>query len=67
MVVEGDFATVIEALINGSGQFARYENILGDIRFQAVGFQHVEFNYVSHVCNSVADVLAKKASSALGL
>ena len=48
-------------------QFASYGNILGDIRFQAAGFQHVEFNYVSRVCNSVVDALAKKASSALGL
>ncbi|XP_075667600.1 uncharacterized protein LOC142637194 [Castanea sativa] len=58
---------VIEAFLNGSGQLASFENILGDIRFQAACFQHVEFNYISCACNSVADALAKKASSALVL
>ena len=67
VVVEGDFVTIIEALNNCTGQFASYGNILGDIRFQSACFQHIEFKYISRVCNSVADVLAKKASSVVGL
>ena len=67
VVVEGDSVTVIEALKNGMGQFASYGNILDDIRFQSTCFQYVEFSYTSRVCNSVADVLAKKASSSVGL
>ena len=67
VVVEGDFVTVIEALNNGTGQFANYGNVLGDIRFQSACFQHVEFKYISRVYNSIADALAKKASSVVGL
>ena len=66
VVIEGDSVTVIKALKNGSGQFASYGNVLDDIRSQSVGFQYVEFSYTSHVCNSVADALAKKAKSVVG-
>ena len=67
VVVEGDSVIVIKALNNGTCQFTSYGNILGDIRFQSACFQHVEFRYISHVCNSVADALAKKASFVVGL
>ena len=67
VVLEGDSVTVIEALKNGSGQFASYGNVLDDIRSQLAGFQYVEFSYSSRVCNSVADALAKKAKSSVGL
>ena len=67
MVVEGDSVTVIEVLNNGTGQFSSYGNILGDIHFQSTCFQLVEFKYISRVCNSVADALAKKANSVVGL
>ena len=63
----GDSVTVIEALKNGTGQFASYGKILDDIQFQSTCFQYVEFSYTSCVCNSVADALAKKASSGVGL
>ncbi|KAK9993501.1 hypothetical protein SO802_023204 [Lithocarpus litseifolius] len=66
-VVKGDSVIVTEALNNGTGQFASYGNILGDIRYQSAYFQHVEFKYISHVCNSAADALVKKASSVVGL
>ena len=66
MVIEGDSVTVIEALKNGLGQFASYENVLDDIWSQSAGFQYVEFSYTSRVCNSVADALAKKAKSGVG-
>ena len=67
VVVEGDSVTVIEVLNNGTGQFSSYGNILGDIHFQSTCFQHVEFKYISRVCNFVADALAKKASFVVGL
>ena len=66
VVIEGDSITVIEALKNGSGQFASYGNVLDDIRSQSAGFQYVEFSYTSRVYNSVADALAKKAKSGVG-
>ena len=67
MVVEGDAVTVIEALKNGTSQFASYGNILDDIRSQSTCFQFIDFSFTSRVCNSVADALAKKASSGVGL
>ncbi|XP_065634433.1 uncharacterized protein LOC136069632 [Quercus suber] len=67
VVVEGDSVIVIEALQNGSGQFASYGNILEDVRSLLSHFQYVVFSYSSRVCNSVADALAKKASSSSGL
>ena len=66
VVIRGDSVTVIEALKNGTGQFASYGNILDDIQFQSTGFQYVEFLYTSRACNSVADALAKKANSGVG-
>ena len=51
----------------GSGQLASYGNILDDIRVQAAIFQFVDFSHTSRVCNSVADALAKKSSSSVGL
>ena len=67
VIVEGDSAVVIEALLLGSGQLASYGNILDDILVQAAVFQFVDFSHTSRVCNSVADALAKKASSSVGL
>ena len=67
VVVEGDSAVVINALLNGTSKLASYGNILDDIRVQASAFQSVDFIHVSHVCNSVVDALAKKASFILGL
>ncbi|XP_050249952.1 uncharacterized protein LOC126697131 [Quercus robur] len=67
VVVEGDSVTVIEALKNGTGQFANYGNILDDIRFQSTCFQFIDFLFTSRVCNSIADALAKKAGSGVGL
>ena len=67
VVVEGDSAVVINALLNGTSKLASYGNILDDIRVQASAFQCVDFIHVGHVCNYVADALAKKASFILGL
>ena len=38
VIVEGDSAVVIEALLLGSGQLASYGNILDDIQVQAAVF-----------------------------
>ena len=46
-----------KSIKNGTCQFASYGNILGDIRFQLACFQHVEFKYISFVCNFVVDAL----------
>ena len=67
VVVKGDSIIVIEALKNGIGQFASYENILDDIQFQSTCFQFIDFSFTSRVCNSVADALAKKARFGVGL
>ena len=67
VVIEGDSAVVIDALLNGTGKLACYGNILDDIHVQASSFQCIAFNYFSRVCNSVADALAKKASFSVGL
>ena len=67
VVIEGDSAVVIDALQLGTGELSSFGNILADIHAQASAFQCVAFNYVSRVCNSVADALAKKASSNVGL
>ena len=66
VVFEGDSAAVINALWQGSGKFTCYGNVLDDIRVHVSAFQFFDFNLVSRLCNSVADALAKKASSVVG-
>ena len=66
VVIEGDSAVIINALLHGAGELASFGNILDDIRLHSSVFQFVEFVYVSRICNSVADALAKKAKSNVG-
>ncbi|KAK9993986.1 hypothetical protein SO802_023689 [Lithocarpus litseifolius] len=66
VVFEGDSAVVINALLHGAGAFASFGNILDDIRVLSTAFQLVDFTFVSHCCNSVADTLAKKAKIFVG-
>ena len=40
--------------------------MLDDIRVHVSAFQFFDFNLVSRLCNSVANALAKKASSVVG-
>ena len=67
VVFEGDSAAVIDALRQGSGEFTCYGNVLDDIRVHVSAFQFFDFNLVNRLCNSIADALAKKASSVVGL
>ena len=67
VVFEGDSVVIINALTKATVDLSSYGNILEDIRVLVSGFQLVEFNHVPCICNLVADALAKKASSVLGL
>ena len=58
---------MIDALRQGSGEFTCYGNVLDDIRVHVSAFQFFDFNLVNRLCNSIADALAKKASSVVGL
>ena len=58
---------IINALTIESGELATYGVVLDDIRVLVLGFQMVDFQHVPRTCNSVVDVLAKKASSTLGM
>lgn len=65
-LLKGDSAIVIDALQLGTGELFIFGNILSDIHVQASAFQCIAFNYVSRVCNSVVDALAKKVSFNVG-
>ncbi|XP_023923720.1 uncharacterized protein LOC112035119 [Quercus suber] len=67
VVFEGDSTAVIKALREGLGELTCYGNVLDDIREHVSVFQSFDFNLVSRLCNSVADALAKKASSVEGV
>lgn len=67
VVFEGDSATIIDALRQGSSKHTCYGNVLDDIRAYVSAFQFYDFNLVSRLCNSVANAFAKKASSVMGL
>ncbi|XP_075645505.1 uncharacterized protein LOC142616565 [Castanea sativa] len=67
VVFEGDSLVIINALTTDSGVLASYGTVLDDIRVMILGFQMVGFKYVPRICNAVADGLAKKAKSAVGL
>ncbi|XP_075658588.1 uncharacterized protein LOC142628359 [Castanea sativa] len=67
VVFEGDSLVIINALTTDIGELASYGAVLEDIRVLILGFQMVGFKHVPRSCNAVADALAKKASSAVGL
>lgn len=66
VVLEGDSVVIIGALIHENGEVASYGNIFEDIRLHVIAFQSVVFSHTSHICNSIADALAKKAKSVVG-
>lgn len=66
VVLEGDSAVIIGALIHENGEVASYGNILEDIRLHVIAFQSVVFSHTCRTCNFVADALAKKAKSVVG-
>ena len=57
---------MIDALRQGSGKLTYCGNVLDDIRVHVSAFQFSDFNIVSRLCNSIANALAKKASSVVG-
>ena len=67
VVFEGDSIVIINALPHGVDDMASFGNILDNIRMHSVVFQFVEFVYVNRSCNTVADALAKKAKSDVGV
>lgn len=58
---------IVNALTKDNNNLASYGNIIEDIPALVLGFQLIEFNHVPCTCNSVADALAKKASTIIGL
>ena len=64
---EGDSAAMINALRHGLGELTCHGNVLDDIWAHISNFQFCDFNLVSRLCNSVANALAKKVSSVVGL
>ena len=66
VVIEGDFAVIINTLLHGVGELASFGNILDDICLHSSIFQFVEFVHVSRNCNSMVDALANKAKSNVG-
>ena len=67
VVTEGDSAVIINALTKDNGNLTSYGNIIEDIHALVSGFQLVGFNHVPRACNSVANALAKNASTVTGL
>ena len=61
IIVEGDSAVVIQAVIQGNSMSAEYGNIIEDIRILAADFDFIHFIHAKRNCNVVADALAKKA------
>ena len=66
VVFEGDSALVINAITQEGAEFSSYGNIIDEICWIAADLKFVKFDHVSHVCNCVVDVLAKKAKNILG-
>ena len=67
VVFKGDSAVIKNALLHGASEMASFGNILDDIQMHSSVFQFVKFAYVSCSCNTVADALAKKAKSVVGI
>ena len=63
---EGDLATVIQAISEGTSNSSAFGQIADDIRMLAETFQFSLFTHVPRNCNVVADSLAKKAKTIRG-
>ena len=63
---EGDSATIISAVSQGTSLLSSYGNIVDDVRYLLPSFSSVTFSHVNRTGNIVADALAKKASSNVG-
>ena len=67
VIFEGDSTTIISVVSHGSSVLASFGNIIDDVRHLLPSFSVVSFNHVHRSGNVVADALAKKASSIVGL
>ncbi|XP_075655126.1 uncharacterized protein LOC142625333 [Castanea sativa] len=66
VIFEGDLATIISAIAQGSSILSSFGNILDDVWHLLPRFSSVIFSHVNRSGNIVADALAKKASSIAG-
>ena len=67
VVLEGDSVAVLMLFGMGRVSSPAMGMFLMIFEFKFLLFQFFYFNLVSHLCNFVADTLAKKASSVMGL
>ena len=66
VIFEGDSATIISAVSQGTSRLSSFENIVDDVRHLLPSFSSIIFSHVNRSGNIVADALAKKASSIVG-
>ncbi|XP_075638395.1 uncharacterized protein LOC142610469 [Castanea sativa] len=66
VILEGDSATIISAVSQGTSLLSSFGNIVDDVRHLLPSFSSVTFSHVNCTGNIVADALAKKASSVVG-
>ncbi|XP_023879479.1 uncharacterized protein LOC111991894 [Quercus suber] len=66
VIFEGDSATIISAISQGTSLQSSFGNIVDDIQYLLPSFSSVTFSHVNRPGNIVADALAKKASSNVG-
>ena len=62
-IFEGDSATIIFAVSQGTSLLSSSGNIFDDVWYLLPSFSLVTFSHVNRTGNIVADALAKKASS----
>ena len=67
MIFEGDFAEVIQAIIQENSDHPDFGHIIDDIRILASDLNSFQFCHVKRNCNVVADALAKRAKNSLSL
>ena len=66
VIFEGDLATIIFAVSQGTSRLSSFGNIVDYVRHLLPSFSSVIFSHVNCSGNIVADALAKKASSIVG-
>lgn len=66
VIYEGDSATIISVVSQGSSSLSSFGNIIDDVRCLLPSFSSVKFIHVHHSSNLVANALAKKASTNVG-
>ena len=67
VIFEGDFAEVIQAIIQENSDHLDFGHIIDDIRILVSDLNSFQFCHVKCNCNVVADALAKRAKNSLSL